>query len=98
MNYFHCKPMRISIAGFLLFAFCCVVCAGESRGIASWYGEPHRGRLMANGKKFIFHLVPSGIMNPVKTCVVGNGVVFDAEQFLKEVDELLASVDDDIQR
>jgi len=23
-----------------------------SEGIASWYGETHRGRLMANGKKF----------------------------------------------
>lgn len=46
--------------------------------------------VVANGKKFIFHLVPSGIMNPTKTCVVGNGVVFDIEQFLKEVDELLA--------
>ena len=23
-----------------------------SRGVASWYGEAHRGKLMANGKKF----------------------------------------------
>ena len=27
-------------------------------------------------------------MYPDKTCIVGNGVVFDCEQFLKEVDEL----------
>jgi rare lipoprotein A len=28
--------------------------AGEPRAhtVASWYGEPHRGKLMANGKKF----------------------------------------------
>jgi adenylosuccinate synthase len=44
--------------------------------------------VIANGRKFIFHLVPSGIMYPDKTCVVGNGVVFDAEQFLAEIDEL----------
>ncbi|MBN1577475.1 MAG: adenylosuccinate synthase [Chitinispirillaceae bacterium] len=44
--------------------------------------------VIANRRKFIFHLVPSGIMYPDKVCIVGNGVVFDAEQFLKEVDEL----------
>jgi adenylosuccinate synthase len=46
--------------------------------------------VVVNGKKFIFHMVPSGIMTPSKVCVVGNGVVFDAEQFLKELDELRA--------
>jgi adenylosuccinate synthase len=46
--------------------------------------------VVVDGKKFVFHLVPSGIMNPAKSCVVGNGVVFDAEQFLLEVDELKA--------
>ena len=25
---------------------------GDQKGIASWYGETHRGRLMANGKPF----------------------------------------------
>jgi adenylosuccinate synthase len=32
--------------------------------------------------------VPSGIISPGKTCVIGNGVVIDLEQFLNEVDEL----------
>ncbi len=53
--------------------------------------------VIADGRKFIFHLVPSGIMYPSKACIVGNGVVVDAEQFLAEVDELLQngiSVDD----
>lgn len=44
--------------------------------------------VIVEGKKFIFHLVPSGLMYPDKICIVGNGVVFDAEQFLREVDEL----------
>lgn len=44
--------------------------------------------VIVEGKKFVFHLVPSGLMYPGKVCIVGNGVVFDAEQFLREVDEL----------
>src|SRR5512133_494722 len=44
--------------------------------------------VIVDGKKFVFHLVPSGLMYPGKVCIVGNGVVFDAEQFLHEVDEL----------
>jgi rare lipoprotein A len=27
-------------------------CAGTTNGVASWYGEEHRGKLMANGKRF----------------------------------------------
>jgi len=44
--------------------------------------------VIANGQKFVFHLVPSGIMYSDKICIVGNGVVFDCEQFLREIDEL----------
>jgi adenylosuccinate synthase len=45
----------------------------------------------AGGRQYIFHLVPSGIISPGKSCVVGNGVVVDAEQFLSEVDELVGT-------
>ncbi len=44
--------------------------------------------VIVDGKKFVFHLVPSGIISPEKICIVANGVVFDAEQFLFEIDEL----------
>ncbi len=47
--------------------------------------------VIVEGKKFVFHLVPSGLMYPDKVCLVGNGVVFDTEQFLREVDELNAN-------
>jgi len=43
----------------------------------------------AGGRKYVFHLVPSGIISAGKVCVVGNGVVLDAEAFLAEVDELV---------
>jgi adenylosuccinate synthase len=46
--------------------------------------------VIVKGEKFVFHLVPSGIIYPEKTCVVGNGVVLDPEQFLREIDELKA--------
>ena len=37
------------------------------------------------GKKYVFHLIPSGILHEGKVCVIGNGVVFDPEEFLIEL-------------
>jgi len=37
---------------YLLALNCALADAIPSKGVASWYGEEHRGRLMANGKKF----------------------------------------------
>jgi adenylosuccinate synthase len=63
--------------------------AEQSDVIIRYQGGANAGHtVVANGEKFIFHLVPSGVMYPDKTCIVGNGVVFDAEQFLVEVNEL----------
>lgn len=57
--------------------------------IIRYQGGANAGHtVIVDGQKFVFHLVPSGIMYPGKLCVVANGVVFDAEQFLNEVDEL----------
>jgi adenylosuccinate synthase len=44
--------------------------------------------VIVDGEKIIFKLLPSGMLYPGKLCVIGNGVVFDPEQFLKEVGEL----------
>ena len=41
-----------------------------------------------DGNKFVLHLIPTGILHPDKTCVIGNGVVFDIETFFEEVEEL----------
>jgi len=61
----------------------------KSDVIIRFQGGANAGHtVIAGGEKFVFHLVPSGIMYPDKNCIVGNGVVFDAEQFLNEVDEL----------
>lgn len=57
--------------------------------IVRFQGGANAGHtVIVDSKKFVFHLVPSGVMYPGKICVIGNGVVFDAEQFFAEVDEL----------
>ncbi len=38
--------------------------------------------------KFVLHLIPSGILRPEKTCVIGNGVVVDPVSLVKEIDDL----------
>jgi adenylosuccinate synthase len=41
---------------------------------------------VVNDKKYIFHLLPAGILYPDKLCVIGNGVVFDPEEFFNEIE------------
>ena len=41
-----------------------------------------------NGTKFILRLIPSGVLHPGVTCVIGNGVVIDPAALFAEVDEL----------
>ncbi len=40
-------------------------------------------------KKYVLHLIPSGILRPKKTCVIGNGVVIDPVNLVVEIDGLL---------
>src|SRR5438552_3524853 len=40
------------------------------------------------GKKYILHLVPSGILRPKKICVIGNGVVIDPISLVEEMEGL----------
>jgi adenylosuccinate synthase len=42
----------------------------------------------ANGRKFVLRLLPSGILHPGVTCVIGNGVVVDPTALFEEIDEL----------
>ncbi|MCK5707576.1 MAG: adenylosuccinate synthase [Candidatus Aureabacteria bacterium] len=39
-------------------------------------------------KKFVLHLIPSGILHKNKICVIGCGVVIDPKALLDEIDEL----------
>ena len=44
--------------------------------------------LVVGGQKTVLHLIPSGILHPGKTCVIGNGVVVDPAVLVKEIDAL----------
>jgi adenylosuccinate synthase len=44
--------------------------------------------IMRNGDTFKFHLVPSGILYPELTCVIGNGVVVDPAVLIEELEGL----------
>src|SRR5438874_3617125 len=44
--------------------------------------------IIRDGETFKFHLIPSGILYPGKTCAVGNGVVIDPAVMTGEIEEL----------
>jgi adenylosuccinate synthase len=46
--------------------------------------------LVVGGQKTVLHLIPSGILHPGKTCVIGNGCVLDPTVLMKEIDGLKA--------
>ncbi|MFH1707712.1 MAG: adenylosuccinate synthase [Planctomycetota bacterium] len=41
--------------------------------------------VVVDGEKFVFHLLPSGVLNPGTVNVIGNGVVVDPEALLAEI-------------
>ena len=64
---------------------------GQADVVVRFQGGNNAGHtLVVKGKKTILHLIPSGILHDNKTCVIGNGVVFDPLVFIQEMDELTA--------
>ena len=57
--------------------------------VARYQGGHNAGHTVyVQGKKFVLHLIPSGILHPGVACVIGNGVVIDPQALFKEVDDL----------
>jgi len=57
--------------------------------IVRYQGGNNAGHtIIFDGKKFVCHLIPSGILENDKICLIGNGVVFDPIEFIKELEEL----------
>jgi len=57
--------------------------------VARYQGGHNAGHTVyVKGRKFVLHLVPSGILHPDVTCVIGNGVVVDPQALFTELDEL----------
>src|SRR5713226_8514629 len=60
--------------------------------VARYQGGHNAGHTVyVNGTKFVLRLIPSGILHPGVTCVIGNGVVVDLQALFGEVDELVRS-------
>ncbi|MBU0732909.1 MAG: adenylosuccinate synthase [Proteobacteria bacterium] len=47
--------------------------------------------LVVDGKQFIFHIIPSGILYEDKKCLIGNGLVVDPGVLLDEIAKLKAA-------
>ncbi len=61
----------------------------EADVIARCQGGANAGHTVkVDGKQFILHLIPSGILHPDKICLIGNGVVVDLFQLFHEIGEL----------
>ena len=57
--------------------------------VARYQGGHNAGHTVyVNGKKFVLHLIPSGILHDGVMCVIGNGVVVDPQALFKEIEEL----------
>jgi adenylosuccinate synthase len=65
--------------------------AAQADVVVRGQGGNNAGHTVVVGdKKYALHLVPSGILYPETINIIGNGVVFDPEGFLKEVQQLEA--------
>jgi adenylosuccinate synthase len=57
--------------------------------IARFQGGANAGHtVITEGKKYVFHQIPSGILYKGKKVVIGNGVVLDPEALLNEIADL----------
>ena len=65
------------------------VLAEDADIVIRFQGGANAGHTVVVGEQeFVFHLIPSAIMRPGKICIIGNGVVLDPIQLLKEIEEI----------
>lgn len=59
--------------------------------VVRYQGGNNAGHTIVHeGKKYAFHLIPSGVLHPNTSCALGNGVVVDASVLRGEIEELKA--------
>lgn len=57
--------------------------------VVRYQGGSNAGhRVVHEKREFVFRLVPSGILYPNTTCIIGNGVVVDPKGLITEMEEL----------
>ncbi len=67
------------------------VLTGKSHIVVRSQGGNNAGHTIVHGhRKFVLHLIPSGILRPGKVCVIGNGVVVDPVALVGEIEGLRA--------
>ncbi len=62
------------------------VLSADADIVLRYQGGANAGHTVFIGeKKYVLHLIPSGILRPDVTCIIGGGVVLDPEAFMAEV-------------
>lgn len=57
--------------------------------VVRFQGGNNAGHTIVHGKQtWKLHLIPSGILHPKKSCIIGNGVVIDPRILIEEIDGL----------
>lgn len=57
--------------------------------VVRYQGGSNAGHtVIVNNEKFVFHLMPSGILYPGKIVIIANGVVIEPGELLKEMEDL----------
>lgn len=70
--------------------------SGDYDYVVRFQGGANAGHtVITEGKKYVFHLIPSGILHEGVKVVVGNGVVVDLAELLKEIDLVKSDVNVD---
>jgi adenylosuccinate synthase len=65
--------------------------SSENEIVARYQGGANAGHtIVIDGKKYVLHLIPSGILNEGVKCVIGNGVVIDPIALTNEIDMLMS--------
>jgi len=60
--------------------------SGKADVVARYQGGANAGHtVVIRGQKFILHLIPTGILHPQVTALIGNGVVVDPEALFEEM-------------
>src|SRR5579863_1003708 len=61
--------------------------AAQAQVVARYQGGTNAGHTVVNDLgTFKLHLLPSGILDPNVTCIIGAGVVVDPSELLQEID------------
>ena len=65
------------------------VLTAQADVIVRYQGGSNAGHtVITEGKKYVLHLIPSGILHEGKQCVIANGVVMDPFDLIKEIEML----------